>query len=342
MLLNCRLLVSSKEGPPAVFFTEMQLHNQTLLEHNDQMDSHSHYNYFRAALRESYDSELDAMLHKVMETFDQVMKTPVLLSLLILTLDDATCSLPSDLLDLYRKAFIATISRHGVQTPESVMQMLRKVACHNMFQPSKREQQIKREFSSQDMCTIFEQDDSKLADWDALTQGGQGVPLVKTLLSGADGVFQFMHLSFQEALFANEMIRNPDLVSSFWKSDDTALQVLESPLYQNSLVIGGHGLGAAFALHRPSWCFRGSNLSKDDYRSFKSMLLLLSSNLTELDVSDCSLGVQGAQLLAIALKEETCGITVSSMLFDHNLRKKMTNYKERNHLHSASKLLETA
>jgi hypothetical protein len=320
MLLNCRLKVVEKvvvgsDAVPAVFFfTEMQIHNQTLLEHNNKMDSHSHYNFFRAKLQDTYESKLDRMLHNVIDTFDQVLKTPVLLSLLILTLDDATCDLPSDLLDLYRKAFITTMSRHGVHMPESVMQMLRKVACHNMFQPSKREQQIEREFSSQDMCTIFEQDDSYLADWAALTQGEQGVPLVKTLSSGADDVFQFMHLSFQEALFAIEMISNPDLVSSFWKSDDSALQMLESPLYQNSLEIGGHCLGAAFAVHRPCWCFRGSDLSKDDYRSLKSLLLLLSLNLTELDVSDCSLGVQGAQLLAIAFKKETCAIKVSSII----------------------------
>ena len=313
MLLNCRLLFSSKDGPPEpVFFTEMQLHNQTLLEHNDQMDSHRHYNYFRAWLQDSYESELDAMLHKVMETFDIVLKTPVLLSLLILTLDDATSCLPSDLLELYIAAFAATMKRHGVQKPDSVLQMLRQVACSNMFQPSaKGKQQMKREFSSQDMRTIFEQDDSHLADWDALVRDQQGVPLVKTLSCGKDDVFQFMHLSFQEALFASELIQNPDVVLSFWGSDATALQRLESQLYRNTFVVGGCRLGEALALHRPCWCFRGEDLSKNEFRAFDSICLLFSSILTELDVSSCSIGDKGAQSLARALKHNSSVTKVS-------------------------------
>jgi hypothetical protein len=252
------------------------------------------------------------MLHKVMETFGQVLKTPVLLSLLILTLDDATSCLPSDLLELYIAAFAATMKRHGVRKPDSVLQMLRQVACSNMFQPSAEgEQQMKREFNSQDMRTIFEQDDSHLADWVALVRDQQGVPLVKTLSCGEGDVFQFMHLSFQEALFAMELIQNPDVVLSFWGSDATALQRLESPLYRNTFVVGGCRLGEAFALHRPCWCFRGNDLSKNDFRALDSMCLLLSSSLTELDVSSCSIGVTGAQSLSRALKNNSSVTKVS-------------------------------
>ena len=118
--------------------------------------------------------------------------------------------------------------------------------------------------------------------------------------------------SFQEALFASELIENQDVVLSFWGSDAIALQRLESPLYQNTFVVGGCRLGEALALHRPSWCFRGEDLSKNEFRALDSMCLLFSSSLTELDVSSCSIGVKGAQSLARALKHNSSVTQVSN------------------------------
>jgi hypothetical protein len=251
------------------------------------------------------------MLHKVMETFGIVLKTPVLLSLLVLTLDDAKCGLPSDLLELYSAAFSATMNRHGVQKPESVLQMLRKTACSNMFQPkSQSEQQLKREFETQNVYDALGERGTR-QDWDGLVRDQRGVPLVKTLSCGKDDVFQFMHLSFQEALFASQLIENPDIVLSFWGSDATALQRLESPLYRNTFVVGGCRLGEAFALHRPCWCFRGNDLSNNEFRALDSMCSLLNSSLTELDVSSCSIGVKGAQSLSRALKHNSSVTKVS-------------------------------
>ena len=135
-----------------------------------------------------------------------------------------------------------------------------------MFQPnSKSEQQLfKREFDTQHVHAVLKVRGTR-QDWGELVRDQQGVPLVKTLSCGKDDVFQFMHLSFQEALFAMELIENPDIVLSFWGSDATALQRLESPLYSEHIRSWWLPLGRGFRIAQTVLVFQRE-------RSFKKRL----------------------------------------------------------------------
>jgi hypothetical protein len=53
-------------------------------------------------------------------------------------------------------------------------------------------------------------------------------------------IYQFRHLSFQEALFALECVdKMPD---KLWSSDEKAAATLKDPFLRNTLKIGGGGL----------------------------------------------------------------------------------------------------
>jgi len=82
---------------------------------------------------------------------------------------------------------------------------------------------------------------AQLKEWNALVRTDGGVPLVKILVDaggGKEGLYQFRHLSFQEGLFASDVVRGEGLVSLLptppWKpfQDD-------SKWFANALAIGG-------------------------------------------------------------------------------------------------------
>ena len=67
------------------------MHHRFILAHNEASRAQLHYEFFRAQLRD-YDADLstnlDFMLEARMRTFDEVGRTPVLLSMLILVLGE--------------------------------------------------------------------------------------------------------------------------------------------------------------------------------------------------------------------------------------------------------------
>ena len=69
-----------------------QVHFSATLDFNDISHAHDHYNYFRSKLSGAYGdvlgSQLDWMLDNGMQLFDEVCKTPILLSLLIVIISE--------------------------------------------------------------------------------------------------------------------------------------------------------------------------------------------------------------------------------------------------------------
>ena len=53
---------------------------------------------------------------------------------------------------------------------------------------------------------------------------------------GSPALYQFRHLSFQEALFARKCCEKPSLI---WASEKQAIQTLKDPFLFNTLKIGG-------------------------------------------------------------------------------------------------------
>ena len=49
----------------------------------EEAHAHEHYNYFRSMMENRYDKELNMLLERVLNFFDNIKGVPVLLSLLI-------------------------------------------------------------------------------------------------------------------------------------------------------------------------------------------------------------------------------------------------------------------
>ena len=79
----------------------------------------------------------------------------------------------------------------------------------------------------------------------------------------AAGLYQFKHLSFQEALSGEYVLHLAKLVEAnasvtppkMWATDDAAIAFLRQPVNQNMILIGGRTMGAALAKLRPRWDF---------------------------------------------------------------------------------------
>lgn len=166
VLLNLAVTI---EGFPRQFF-ELQLHHRAIFDHNEKVYDENHptkekwnahivYNYFRARLGGSYGSELNQLLERAIAfMLDEVCKTPVLLSLLIVAARSGagsnrpTGGLPASLYELYSLAIgnVANAIAAGFDddvTVADVLRVLQLVSTENMRQGDR----IKREFTATDV-----------------------------------------------------------------------------------------------------------------------------------------------------------------------------------------------
>ena len=101
----------------------------------------------------------------------------------------------------------------------------------------------------------------------------KGVPLVKTLevSAGDEARFQFKHLSFQEGLFARNLL---DLVDrgkwTGWVDDEAAATFLNNAYMNNTCRIAAGRLGTLLATRRPAWSFAESTLGIAGLRTLLS------------------------------------------------------------------------
>ena len=241
LLYNCQLTAGS-----TFMLFEMQVHLKKILEHNETLHAHTPYEYFRSLFSAKYQDEMDAMLEKMLLFFEELRGVPVLLSMLVLTLRNtkgAMESMPTNRFQLYEQALVYAVKEalQSVSTVdhELVMKMLRTLALANQSQK-------RRLFSMSWACETL--DPGELNVWKLLRASPQELPLLKTLqtsLAGSEDLFQFRHLSFQEALCCQALVSND--CEGFW--NDGILRTMEEPFHENTFRIGGESIGRAVA-HR--------------------------------------------------------------------------------------------
>lgn len=209
---------------------------------------------------------------RILDFFDLASTVPVMLSMLVLCLEDIATNktgdpipLPTSRLDLYTTAARASIRRlfpDDAVRAALATQMLARISVENHLAQ-------RREYTSVDVATILGKFPEELALWHELESTTEGVPLVKILEVGSSGSpsegqteeelskYQFKHLSFQEAFFAEGLMFQKDssraLLSEtlaseaqlVWKRG--ALRVLNDRWMLNSFTICGPALGPVVA-----------------------------------------------------------------------------------------------
>ena len=124
-----------------------------------------------------------------------------------------------------------------------------------------------REFTSVDVANALVTGgrDSELPLWLRLDCEDAGVTLIKTLESltdSAPALYQFKHLSFQEGLFARDLLSQVDKKQwKGWQSDETAAEFLNNAYMNNVCRIAAGELGKRLAKARTSWAFSTHRLS---------------------------------------------------------------------------------
>lgn len=247
-----------------------------------------------------------ADLNRGLDFAVELAEEPVLLGLLVLVLSevDATAQrrhrlLPRDRYDLYLAAMECAFAAadHAVG-----LSMARAIALDS-------QRSRVREFSAVDIERALSKSDKarELALWRRLCTGSageDGVPLLKLLAGagpGSPAVYQFRHLSFQEALACQAVVEDgqPFFASGVAASralpqapieyaapkpgsprfrhaggnSDPALAFIKEPFFLNMCRIGVGRLGGALCRGRKSW--RLNNLEAS---SVEALMLLLTEN----------------------------------------------------------------
>ena len=335
LLNNLLMTVTCSDGKVRTTFVELQLHEKGILKHNNDNDAHDHYDYFRSLLESSYDSDLDKFLERTILFLQEVAGNPVLLSMLVLLFgeaDDAAAapSVPTNRYELYMLVLSKVVTRRlGASTselrelhPSAAMDMLRTVAVANYVAKGRRE------FTSEDVRLALGEENLQL--WSALASSLEGVPLVKPIVEAkeggrVDGLFQFKHLSFQEALSGQFLVQvaagqrqrqlfavpfpaggRAEPLQMLAASDRAVGGFLNRVLNKNTAVIGGGELGTALAAEIDCWDFmRGIQLNP---QGIANMLPLLTGN-HNLRALHFSLSSDASALYTLGLESVLSGCT---------------------------------
>ena len=164
---------------------------------------------------------------------DEVKATPVLLSMLIMCLMHRKegSGLPANLFELYSMALSGALStaRSGLERDISILQ---RVAYANMLA------QQRREFTSDDVKEAL---GKNYSTWLSLAAEDESIPLIKTLeqaTASSPAIYQFRHLSFQEALFVQHLVERGAANWPGWKDDSAGVLALGDRSLKNALRIG--------------------------------------------------------------------------------------------------------
>ena len=169
------------------------------------------------------------------------------------------------------------------------LNMLRLVAVDN-------QKQGRREFTSVHVANSLVKGgrDFELPLWLRLDVEEAGVTLIKTLESlteSAPALYQFKHLSFQEGLFARDLLGLVDKKQwKGWVSDAAAAEFLNNAYMNNVCRIAAGELGKRLAKARPMWTFTGD--ASLTWVGKAALWSLVKSNdfITALDVSSNAIG----------------------------------------------------
>jgi hypothetical protein len=130
--------------------------------------------------------------------------------------------------------------------------MLRRVAVQN-------QENGRREFTSKHVACALGATPDELGLWTRLDMDRDyGVALTATLAVQSDKApaqYQFKHLSFQEGLFAQDLLLKAEAGWETWETDLTAAEFLNNPFMNNTCRIAAGYLGTRLAKRRPNWDF---------------------------------------------------------------------------------------
>ena len=170
----------------------------------------------------------------------------------------------------------------GGKLPKSKLEaaglnMLRLVAVDN-------QRNGRREFSSLHVANSLALGggDVELPLWLRLDAEDAGVTLIKTLegmTDGAPAMYQFKHLSFQEGLFARNLLGMVDKQQwKGWQNDGTAAEFLNNAYMNNVCRIAAGELGKRLATLRPEWDFGTAAANRLSWVGKTALWNLLKSN----------------------------------------------------------------
>ena len=239
------------------FLGEIQLHHEKIIKHNEDSDAHHHYNYFRALMKEDYDEGLSKQLDFVLETsmvvFEEVVKVPVLLSMLAVVLkgeaDGAMIKLPTDIFSLYSSATSFVVEEAVPKYKEEglsdsdITECLRTLAYHNQLAH-------RRIFTSKNAVDWLQGKPSLITTWQKMLHHHDSPPLIKVLTAasatGEGGEYQYSHLSFQEFFFLETIRRSSEegLPDGFkWETIDDKIEFFRDKFNDNITRLGGTIIG---------------------------------------------------------------------------------------------------
>jgi len=257
MLFNFRVLCCAKCGSllgnsvqdpcqcanprPTSHLFEIQVHHEQILELSDRLHDHVYYEFFRSKNQIIKADDLDFMIDKQMQFFAEIRSSPVLLSLLILILDQGNDKLPEMAIDVSITRFVAEQRhRHNTLDDEAtkrlkseVLRMVQKIGYRNHMTKKR----------------VFEHlppTDPDYRLWNEVcamgVNGTTALSFVK-VISQLE-LYQFTHLSFQEFLFWKEALdkRQPldfhAMVKDVWNYN--ALRIGVSNPTLNSALVPAH------------------------------------------------------------------------------------------------------
>jgi len=161
----------------------------------------------------------------------------------------------------------------------------------------------RRVFSAADIEQALAGSDAHIETWEQLrTQ--DAIPMLRViehdngLVDERLGVYEFLHLSLQEALAARAIVDDGAESLDAWRTTPRAF--INDAWHANMLHVGGGTLGTALAKQRPVWDF-----GADDATQRVLWLLEGNTKLTALSLTRTSLDAEGCAALGAALASNT-------------------------------------
>jgi len=231
---------------PTSHLFEIQVHHEQILELSDKLHDHVYYEFFRSKNQIIKADDLDFMIDEQMQFFAEIRSTPVLLSLLILILDQGDYKLPNSVYQLYAidvsiTRFVAEQRHHHTLDDEAKKRLKREVLLMVQKIGHRNHMAQKRAFEH------LPPTDPDYGLWNEVcatrVNGTTALSFVKVIAQLE--LYQFTHLSFQEFLFWKEAIdkkRQPlnlhAMVKDVWNYN--ALRIGVSNPILNSAFVSAH------------------------------------------------------------------------------------------------------
>jgi len=263
---------------------EIQLHHKDIREAQIQSNSHVYYTYFRALLKDMYETELNKLLDTALYFFKELKEIPVLLSMLILIITQPNASttecLPVNRNELYCSALKMVLMHYCENTDctfENVYCLFRFISVANMLAQ-------RRIFTSTDVEEATLSDPELLITWNIMRANKSvRMPLIKVLSEGGtDSEFMFAHTSFQEAMLGQALDKG-EVKDFFGNSTIDVSKLFDDPFLRNTFVIGAGAIGKILANVHTKLDFFDAPLSADGWICAKGCVV--SHSVTGLSIS---------------------------------------------------------